>query len=47
MKAKSVKLNIINELVPNIIEICIDNIGLAKTKSIKEGMKQMDDLQEQ
>jgi len=33
--------------VPNIIEICVDNIGAAKTKSIKDCAKQMDELQEQ
>lgn len=34
MKQKSEKSNIINELVPNIIEICVDNIGDAKKNSI-------------
>ena len=47
MKLKAGKSDIINELVPNIIEICVGNIGDAKKVSIENYIKQMDSLQDQ
>lgn len=47
MKSKAQKINIIDEIVPNIIEICVDNIGAGKNDSINKCMTQMDELQEQ
>lgn len=38
-KQKAHKVNIINDLVPNIIEICVGNVGEAKKQSIEACMK--------
>lgn len=47
MKKKGEKIDIINELVPNIYEICKGNIGDAKKESIEGCIKQMDEMQDQ